>query len=123
MTKKKKSIYPLWVILPAIVVYTIFFRCSHCDQPGMLFHRLEYGTVIHPGFQRPGQLCGAFKGSCFSQVNWQYISVCPGNHCTENSGRIFACTCNGKKDTRKRADANHLLCTMCYQYYSGGSII
>ena len=24
MTKKKKSIYPLWVILPAIVVYTIF---------------------------------------------------------------------------------------------------
>ena len=24
MTKKKKSIYPLWVILPAIVIYTIF---------------------------------------------------------------------------------------------------
>ena len=93
MTKKKKSIYPLWVILPAIVIYTIFSVVPIVISLVCSFIRLEYGTVIHPGFQRPGQLCGAFKGSCFSQVNWQYISVCPGNHCTENSGRIFACTC------------------------------
>ena len=27
-----------------------FFGSSHYDQLGMLFYRLEYGTVVHPGF-------------------------------------------------------------------------
>ena len=27
-----------------------FFGGSHCDQSGMLFYRLEYGTAIHPCF-------------------------------------------------------------------------
>ena len=24
-----------------------FFRCSHCDQSGMFFYRLEYGPIVY----------------------------------------------------------------------------
>ena len=50
MTKKKKSIYPLWVLTPAILIYTLFSVVPIVIKSGMLFYRLEYGTAIHPCF-------------------------------------------------------------------------
>lgn len=93
MTKKKKSIYPLWVLTPAILIYTLFSVVP---------------IVI-------SLVC--------SFTDWNMGRLYTDNHYPENRNRISACACYGKKNTGKRDHANHLLCSMCNQYHSCRSII
>ena len=124
MTKKKKSIYPLWVILPAIVVYTIFSVVPIVISLVCSFTDWNMGRLYTPVFRGLANYVELLKDPVFLRsIGNTFLFALATTVLKTVVGFLALDLAMGKKDTRKRADANHLLCTMCYQYYSGWSII
>ncbi len=113
MPKKKKSIYPLWVLIPALLIYTVFSVVPIVISLVCSFTDWNMGRLYTPVFNGIANYIELLKDPVFFAFYWQYLFVCIGNYYLKNSSRLSSCACYGKENTRKRNYANYLLCSLC----------
>lgn len=116
---KKKEKINLSAICPDTGTRDVYGIFSGTDryQPYTVLYGLEYEPAFYTGVCRGGKLCGTLTGSRISKIHRKYVSICFCHNDPEDRNRFYPGAGACKKGGGKRDSQNHLLCTLCNQYY------
>ena len=112
MPKKKKSIYPLWVLIPALLIYTVFSVVPIVISLVCSFTDWNMGRLYTPAFNGVANYIELLKDPVFLRsIGNTFLFALATTILKTVVGFLLALVM--VKNTRKRNYANHLLCSLC----------
>ena len=117
---RKKSLYPYWALIPALLIFTLF---TVVPLLASLFFSFTDWNILCAGISRHHQLHYAFEGPCVPALTDEHIHIRHLHHDPENGGRSCPGAAFGAEDSRQQCAAHHLLCAVRAECDSGGCFV